>query len=59
MTFQLTVEVRINQQGDYGHGLTLGDAYTLELHTLTDAAMILVRVHELCQTLLKQSRKPT
>ncbi len=56
MKFQVTVEVRINQAGVYPGALTLGDSYNLELHTLSDAAMILVRLHELCETLLKQSK---
>jgi len=56
MKFDIEVQVRINQAGMYGQGLTLGENYHLELNTLSDAAMILVRLHELCETLLKQSR---
>lgn len=57
MIVQCTVEVRITQQGMYGQSFNLGENYTLELNTLSDAAQILVRLHELCEQLLKQDRK--
>jgi hypothetical protein len=52
MKFQLVIDVRMLQQGNYNNGLHLGDSYSLELNTLSDAAEILVKFHELANALL-------
>jgi hypothetical protein len=57
MVVTATVEVRIYQQGQYGQAFTLGDNYSLEINTLSEAAAILVRLHELCDEVLSQQRK--
>ena len=57
MKAQLQIEVRINQQGNYGNALTLGDSYNLEVSSLTDMAIILVKLHEACEAVAKQAHK--
>ena len=54
MKFQLTIDVRMTQEGHYNNGLHLGDNYMLELHTLSDAAEILVKFHDLANSLLSK-----
>jgi hypothetical protein len=56
MKVQLTIEVRINQEGNYGNSLHLGDTYQLELNTLSQAADILVKLHEACEVVAQQAR---
>ena len=55
MKTQVTVEVRIAQQGSYGNAFTLGDTYMIELNTLSEMAQILVKLHEACDEVARQA----
>lgn len=57
MKFELVVEVRINQAGNYGNALTLGDHYQMELSSLNDACTILVTLHQALEMMAEQARK--
>lgn len=50
----MQIEVRMYQQGSYGNAFTLADNYELELSTLSQAAGILVKLHEACLEVAKQ-----
>lgn len=56
MKYQLSIDVRMMQQGNYGNGLNLGDNFILELNTLSEAAEILVKFHELTQVLMAKQK---
>jgi hypothetical protein len=51
---QLTIEVRISQQGSYGNQFTLADSYVVELDSLGQFADVLVKIHETMLVILKQ-----
>ena len=54
MKYEIRVEVRINKVGEYSSALNLGETVQCELNTLSDAAMVLVRLHELFNELLSK-----
>ena len=60
MKVQMTVEIRMFQQGSYGNGMTLGDTYIIEVNTLGEVAQVLVKVHEACAAVAKhlQTEEP-
>lgn len=55
MKVNMTIEVRIFQQGSYGNAFTLGDTYQLDLSRLSEMAEVLVKLHEACEAVAKQS----
>ncbi len=54
MKAQLTVEVRIMQEGSYGNAFTLSDNYKIDLSSLHQFAEVLVKFHELADLVIKQ-----
>ena len=58
MKAQLTIEVRVNQQGSYGNAFTLGDTYVVELASLNDFAAVLVKLHEAFEQIVDRLKVP-
>jgi len=58
MKAQLTIEVRVNQQGSYGNAFTLGDTFVVELGSLQDFAAVLVKLHEAFQQIVARLEVP-
>lgn len=55
MKCELTIEVRINQQGTYVNAFTFGDHYQLDLNTLSEMAQILVKLHQACEEVARNA----